>query len=66
MDQTSQQKVIKAGFKILRADDQPSPRIKIKDSTSLEWHTFEKDFKSKAERDRRMALLLVSNIYIVD
>ena len=66
MDQRSQIKVIKAGFKILRADDQPSPRIKVKDKTSNEWHALEKDFKSKAERDRRLAMLLVSNIYILD
>ena len=66
MDQKSQIKVMKAGFKILRPDDQPTPRIKIKDNTSHEWLTFEKDFKSKAERDRRMATLLVSNIYIED
>lgn len=58
MDQKSQLKVIKAGFKIIRIDDQPSPRIKVKDKTSREWHTLEGDFKSKAARDRRFNELL--------
>lgn len=66
MDQKSQLKVIRAGFRIIRTDDQPSPRIKVKDKTSNEWHTLEKDFKSKAERDRRFNDLLVSNIIISD
>jgi len=66
MDQKSQIKVIKAGFKIIRTDDQPSVRIKVKDRTSNEWHTLEKDFKSKAERDRRFDQLLVSSIIISD
>jgi hypothetical protein len=66
MDQKSQLKVIKAGFRILRIDDQPSPRIKIKDKTSMEWHTLEDCFKSKAARDRRFNELLVSNIFISD
>lgn len=66
MDQKSQIKVIKAGFKILRPDDNPAPRIKVKDNTSSEWHTFEKDFKSKAERDRRLSYLMEKFIYILD
>jgi hypothetical protein len=66
MDQKSQLKVIKAGFRIIRTDDQPSPRIKVKDKTSNEWHTLEKDFASKAARDRRFNELLVSNIIIQD
>lgn len=66
MDQKSQLKVIKAGFKIIRKDDQPVPRIKIKDNRSREWRTYAKDFKSKAERDRRFNELLVSNIIISD
>lgn len=32
MNQSSQNKVMSAGFKIIRADDYPSPRIKIKKS----------------------------------
>jgi hypothetical protein len=66
MDQKSQLKVIKAGFHILRCDDQPSPRIKVKDKNHTEWSTLEKDFASKAARDRRFEELLVSNIYISD
>ena len=66
MDQKSQLKVIKAGFHIIRIDDQPTPRIKVKDKKSTEWRTLEKDFASKAARDRRFNELLISNIYISD
>jgi hypothetical protein len=66
MDQKSQLKVIKAGFVIIRIDDQPAPRIKAKSRGHLEWYTFKKDFKSKAERDRMFNQLLVSNIMISD
>lgn len=50
MDAKSQQKVIKAGFSIIRCDDFPSPRIKIKDADHQEWSTFKK-YTTKAERD---------------
>jgi hypothetical protein len=66
MDQKSQVKVMKAGFRILRVDDTPSPRIKIKENGNYEWKTFQKDFASKSARDRRFEELLVSNIYISD
>lgn len=66
MDQKSQVKVMKAGFRILRKDDQPSPRIKVKEKGNYEWKTLEKAFASKAARDRRFEELLVSNIYISD
>jgi hypothetical protein len=57
MDATSQQKVIAAGFTIIRADDQPNPRVKVKDEHHREWATLDK-FETKAARDRRMAELL--------
>ena len=49
-------KIHEAGFKIIRADDTPSPRIKEWKSHSV-WVTMEK-FESKAARDRRMQQLL--------
>lgn len=65
MDQNSQLKVINAGFKILRCDDQPSPRIKVKDGQSNEWRTLEK-FPTKAERDRQFKMLLIDENTIQD
>lgn len=50
------EKIQKAGFKIIRADDAPSPRIKEWKSDSA-WITMEK-FDTKAARDRRMQQLL--------
>ena len=50
------EKIQKAGFKIIRADDAPSPRIKEWKSDSA-WVTMEK-FETKAARDRRMQELL--------
>lgn len=49
-------KIHEAGFKIIRADDAPSPRIKEWKSNSA-WVTMEK-FDTKAARDRRMQQLL--------
>ena len=66
MDKKSQLKVIKAGFKIIRKDDTPSPRIKMIGKGTYDWVTYEKDFPSKAARDRRFEELLVSNIFISD
>ena len=65
MDAQSQQKVINAGFTIIRSDDQPTPRIKFKGLGSLEWKTLEK-FSSKAERDRKMGALLEMEHIIAD
>lgn len=65
MDTESQKKVIATGFKIIRADDQPNIRIKIKDDTSREWHTLKK-FETKAARDREMKQLLKLSMIITD
>ncbi|HLN56109.1 MAG TPA: hypothetical protein VK207_08955 [Bacteroidales bacterium] len=51
MDQQSHLKCLKAGFKIIRKDDQPSPRIKIIEQGRDQWHTLAK-YGTKAERDR--------------
>lgn len=41
-----------AGFKIIRKDDYPQPRIKIKtNEQGSDWRTLEK-FETKAARDR--------------
>lgn len=56
MDQTSQMKVMAAGFRLLRIDDQPSLRIKVKES-GKDWRTLEK-FDTKAARERKFKELL--------
>lgn len=54
-------KVLRAGFTIIRPDDQPKPRIKTLRPTgelgNLNWVTLEK-FDTKAARDRRFRELL--------
>lgn len=65
MDQASQLKVIAAGFTILRTDDQPSPRIKVKDKDHHEWSTLRK-FETKAARDREYKELLKLQTVIND
>lgn len=58
MNSKDQNKLLKAGYTILRRDDHPTVRIKEKSQETQEWQTYEKDFKSKASRDRRMEELL--------
>lgn len=65
MNFQSQIKVIQAGFQIIRCDDQPTPRIKIKDKDSHEWSTFEK-FKTKTSRNRKFKELLSNQKVIND
>ena len=50
------EKLVKAGFQIVRADDQPCPRIKLwkKDSS---WVTLAK-YTTKAARDRDLTKML--------
>ena len=58
-------KLIEAGFLVIRESDNPSPRIKVlvsRDSGSCSWVTYEK-FLTKAARNRRFAQLLkVKNV----
>jgi len=65
MDADSQKKVIEKGFKIIRKDDHPSPRIKIKGQGIQEWKTFEK-YPTKAARDRAFKDFLLLPDYIND
>ncbi len=65
MDSQSQEKVIKAGFTIIRVDDYPSPRIKYKDEAHREWNTFEK-YPTKAARDRAYEELRIQQFILVD
>jgi hypothetical protein len=77
MDATSQQKVIAAGFTIIRANSILDykrvievgfcfiHRIRIKNAQHRKWATLEK-FETKAARDRRMRELLASLIIITD
>lgn len=61
MTLNGQKKVLRAGFTIIRRDDQPKPRIKTLRPTgelgNLNWVTLEK-FDTKAARDRRFRELL--------
>ncbi|HAE41631.1 MAG TPA: hypothetical protein DCG34_01765 [Clostridiales bacterium] len=65
MDTRSQMKIMAAGFRILRTQDQPSPIIKIKELGRYEWRTLEK-FETKAARDRRLAELLLDEKIVQD
>jgi hypothetical protein len=65
MDQKSQLKVIREGFQIVRPDDQPSPRIKMKNKLHHDWVTLEK-FETKVARDRKLAEFLKLNMIIQD
>lgn len=65
MDAGSQLKVIRAGFTIIRYDDQPNLRIKFKDGEHLNWTTF-RTFPTKAERDRIKVELLCNVRFIED
>lgn len=57
MNINSRNKLIKDGWKIIRKDDYPEPRIKIATGQNGAWRTLEK-YKSKAERDRMFTVLL--------
>lgn len=65
MDKDSRIKVMKAGFSIIRADDYPSPRIKVL-VNSCDYKTLETGFKSKAARDRRFKELMKEDNIIND
>ena len=59
MNLDSQNKVLKAGFMIIRKDDYPQPKIKYKQFGFPEWRT-------KAARDRRYKELLHDSSIIED
>lgn len=65
MDMDSQNKVERAGFIILRKDDYPTPRIKVRSNENGGWKTYKK-FETKAERDRAFALFLKDEKTISD
>lgn len=65
MDTQSQQKVIRAGFMIIRPDDTPNIRIKYKGATLQSWTTLEK-FETKSARDKRFQELLKDQNVIAD
>jgi hypothetical protein len=65
MSATDQQKLIKAGFVIIRKDEQ-NLRIKFKGNGSHEWATFEKGFASKAALQRRVNELLILSTFVED
>lgn len=66
MTQDGRIKLLNAGYRIIRSDDMPSPRIKtltghkvdgVNYVSAGDWCTLEK-FDTKAARNRRMAELL--------
>ena len=66
MDTKSQAKVMAAGFRIIRKDDYPQPRIKAKtNEQGSDWRTLEK-FETKAARDRAFEVMLIDYMTISD
>lgn len=66
MDTKSQTKVIAAGFRIVRKDDYPQPRIKVKrNEQGSDWRTLLK-FETKAARDRAFIKILDDPMTISD
>jgi hypothetical protein len=69
MNATDQQKLVKAGFTIIRKEDfnmNGQMRIKVKGSGSHEWKTLEKGFATKAALERRMKQLLEDPMTVED
>ncbi len=59
MNATDQQKLIRAGFTIIRKEGHlTGRRIKYKGNGGHEWKTLEKDFPNNTALDRRMKELL--------
>lgn len=66
MTQDGRNKIAAIGIMILRSDDNPTPRIKqYARSGAGVWKTLEK-FPTKAERDRKMTVLLTNSNVIED
>lgn len=65
MDRESQNKVLDAGFTIIRKDDYPTLRIKARTDRSKDWKTLNK-YATKAERDRVFKGLLEDKKTISD
>ena len=62
MNQTDQAKLCKAGYVIIRKDDTLIPSIKCKDASHpYSWKRYGGTYPSKAERDRAMKRLLLSD-----
>ncbi len=70
MDATNQQKILAAGFTIIRKEldymGGNKHRIKYKGDGGHEWKTFEKDFFTKASLERRMKVLLQNPMIVED
>lgn len=64
MNQDGQDKVLKAGFTVIRTDDQPNIRIKRLKRAGV-WETLE-NFPTKAARDRKFKELLKDDLTIED
>lgn len=64
MTQKDQLKVIRAGFKIIRADIFRM-QIKFKDKWQPDWSILEKDFKTKKALQERMKELL-NEPYVIE
>lgn len=65
MDRKSQDKVLKAGFIIIRKDDYPQPRIKARYTHDSDYRTYQQ-YKTKVGRDRVFNLLLKDEKVISD
>ena len=65
MDTKSQTKVMAAGFRIIRKDDYPQPRIKVKNGQGSDWSTLGK-YPTKVARDRAFEIMLKDLMTISD
>lgn len=65
MDNISQFKVIRAGFRIIRKEESPRPRIMVRDKKNPAWNVLF-NCTSVDERDRIWENLLVNEYMIVD
>ncbi len=64
MNQNAQDKVLKAGFTVIRTDDLPNIRIKKLKRAGV-WETLE-NFPTKTARDRKFKELLKDDLTIED
>lgn len=65
MDNVSQFKVIRAGFKIIRKENTPRPRIMLRDKNNPAWKVWF-NCTSTDERDRIWDNLIVNDFTICD
>lgn len=59
-------KVIRAGFRIIRKQNDPTPHIKYKDGSVKDWSKLGDSYPSKAARDRSFKEMLKNPMILED